>query len=80
MGTRVRTSDDPAHEFQSQGEFIDWTANLQPGKRESSFGKMSWTAVAAVISNCGMYIPLSDDKHRFVQKVNPIHADSHWER
>ena len=28
---------------------------------------------------CGMYIPLSDDEHRFVQKVHPVHANGHWE-
>ena len=27
-----------------------------------------------------MYIPLSDDEHRFVQKVHPAHANGHWER
>ena len=27
-----------------------------------------------------MYIPLSDDKHRFVQKVHPARANGHWER
>ena len=26
-----------------------------------------------------MYIPLSDDEHRFVQKVRPAHANGHWE-
>ena len=26
-----------------------------------------------------MYIPLSDDEHRFVQKVHPARANSHWE-
>ena len=25
-----------------------------------------------------MYIPLSDDEHRFVQKVHSAHANSHW--
>ena len=29
---------------------------------------------------CGMYIPLSDDEHRFVQKVHSGHANGHWER
>ena len=28
---------------------------------------------------CGMYIPLSDDKHRFVQKIHSTHANGHWE-
>ena len=28
---------------------------------------------------CGMYIPLSDDEHRFVQKVHIARANSHWE-
>ena len=27
-----------------------------------------------------MYIPLSDDKHRFVQKVHSARASGHWER
>ena len=27
-----------------------------------------------------MYIPLSDDEHRFVQKVHSAHANGHWER
>ena len=27
---------------------------------------------------CGMYIPLSDDEHRFVQKVHLAHANGHW--
>ena len=27
-----------------------------------------------------MYIPLSDDEHRFVQKIHPAHANGHWER
>ena len=27
-----------------------------------------------------MYIPLSDDEHRFVQKVQPTRANGHWER
>ena len=26
-----------------------------------------------------MYVPLSDDKHRFVQKVHPASANGHWE-
>ena len=26
-----------------------------------------------------MYIPLSDDEHRFVQKVHPTHTNGHWE-
>ena len=26
-----------------------------------------------------MYIPLSDDKHRFVQKVHSARASGHWE-
>ena len=26
-----------------------------------------------------MYIPLSDDEHRFVQKVHPTRANGHWE-
>ena len=29
---------------------------------------------------CGMYVPLSDDKHRFVQKVHPARANGHWEQ
>ena len=28
---------------------------------------------------CGMYLPLSDDEHRFVQKVHPARANGHWE-
>ena len=28
---------------------------------------------------CGMYIPLSDDEHQFVQKVHLAHANDHWE-
>ena len=28
---------------------------------------------------CSMYIPLSDDEHRFVQKVHPTRANGHWE-
>ena len=28
---------------------------------------------------CGMYIPFSDDEHRFVQKIHPTHANGHWE-
>ena len=27
-----------------------------------------------------MHIPLSDDEHRFVQKVHPAHANGHWEQ
>ena len=26
-----------------------------------------------------MYIPLSDDEHRFVQKVHPTRVNGHWE-
>ena len=26
-----------------------------------------------------MYIPLSDDKHRFVQKIHSTRANGHWE-
>ena len=26
-----------------------------------------------------MYVPLCDDKHQFVQKVHPTHANGHWE-
>ena len=26
-----------------------------------------------------MYVPLSDDKHQFVQKVHPARANGHWE-
>ena len=29
--------------------------------------------------NCGMYIPLSDDKHQFVQKVHSARANGHWD-
>ena len=29
---------------------------------------------------CGMYVPLSDDEHRFVQKVHSARANGHWER
>ena len=29
---------------------------------------------------CGMYIPLSEDEHRFVKKVHPTRANGHWER
>ena len=28
--------------------------------------------------HCGI-IPLSDDEHRFVQKVHPARANGHWE-
>ena len=28
---------------------------------------------------CGMYIPLSDDEHQFVQKVHSTPANGHWE-
>ena len=28
---------------------------------------------------CGMYILLSNDEHRFVQKVHPTYANGHWE-
>ena len=31
------------------------------------------------LSYCGMYIPLSDDKHQFVQKVHLARANGHWE-
>ena len=31
-------------------------------------------------THCGIYIPLSDDEHRFVQKVHPAHANGHWKR
>ena len=31
------------------------------------------------IDHCGMYILLSDDEHRFVQKVHPARANGHWE-
>ena len=27
----------------------------------------------------GMYIPLSNDEHRFVLKVHPTHENGHWE-
>ena len=27
-----------------------------------------------------MYVPLSDDKHQFVQKIHPTCANGHWER
>ena len=27
-----------------------------------------------------MYVPLSDDKHRFVQKVHLARANGYWER
>ena len=27
-----------------------------------------------------MNIPLSDDKHRFIQKVHPARANGYWER
>ena len=27
---------------------------------------------------CGMHIPLSDDEHRFLQKVHLARADGHW--
>ena len=27
-----------------------------------------------------MYVPLSDDKHQFVQKVHSICANGHWEQ
>ena len=30
-------------------------------------------------SYCGMYIPLSDDEHRFVQKFHIRYANGHWE-
>ena len=30
--------------------------------------------------HCGMYIPLSDDEHQFVQKVHLACANGHWER
>ena len=33
-----------------------------------------------IISHCGMHIPLSDDEHRFVQKVHIACANGHWER
>ena len=33
-----------------------------------------------LIYYCGVYIPLSNDEHRFVQKVHPAHANGHWER
>ena len=29
--------------------------------------------------NCGIYILLSDNKHRFVQKVHSARANGHWE-
>ena len=31
-----------------------------------------------IMNCCGMYIPLSDDEHRFVQKVHPTCANSQW--
>ena len=37
------------------------------------------TGIATSDDDCGMYIPLSDDEHRFVRKVHPTHANGHWE-
>ena len=35
--------------------------------------------IGQISADCGMYIPLSDDKHRFVQKVHSTCANGHWE-
>ena len=39
-----------------------------------------WLPPRAHHFQCMTYVPLSDDKHRFVQKVHPICANGRWER
>ena len=41
--------------------------------------RVFWKVNFTNLPNCGMYIPFSDDEHRFVQKVHPAHANGHWE-
>ena len=49
-----------------------------------SFGTMPMNPIQSCFvrraSSASVYIPLSDDEHRFVQKVHSAHENGHWER
>ena len=46
-----------------------------------TFATLPHTAVVFRMQSscCSMYIPFSDDKPRFVQKVHSARANGHWE-
>ena len=42
------------------------------------YATVGFSSVVKINWYSGMYIPLSDDKHRFVQKVHSTHANGLW--